>query len=165
MQGDRVMKLRWLALPVVLIAGCNASGRDVTVVTTDAQRSAASSALPTVPVDTITPGEIVPGCTPSTVGDRNVTDAEKRQLLDLYNLPRSTPSDSVRFDHRVPHALCGSDSIKDLWPEEKEASFRKDAFERAWISLVKLDPSLLPVAQACFLGDWTHCGDRLAVKP
>ncbi len=139
--------LRCLLVGAVILGSCN-----------QAAPSGAGPPIPTVPDPKLTPGAVVAGCVPSTVADRAVTEAEKKALLVAYGLPESTPSSSVRFDHRVPHALCGVDGPANLWPEATAASKVKDRFENAWINLVKLDPSMLGAAQRCFEADWTRCG-------
>lgn len=151
------MLTKALVTLALLLAGCSTPTLPTIAVDTTSPTETAAFTYPTVPNPTLTPGAVVPGCTPSTVADRAVTLAEKRDLNVAYGLPRE-PTDAERFDHRVPHALCGADGPLNLWPEAKEASKVKDRYEVAWINLVKLDPSLLGQAQACFEADWTHCG-------
>lgn len=114
-----------------------------------------------VPDDALTPGAVVPNCTYPVSAERTVTDAVRKQVRDEYHYTGPVDLAHLEIDHRVPHSICGSDDIKNLWAEVtdgvKEGGFtwnHKDDLERVVATRVRLHQITLAVAQKLFLGDW-----------
>lgn len=121
-----------------------------------------------LPDQYLTPGQIVPGCTLSTVKARAVTSAIKAAVRARYHYTGPTDLKHSEIDHRVPHSLCGADTVLNLWVELPEPgtyrtafqSNRKDELEDTiarWVHAGH-DPTghawTLVQAQKVFLADW-----------
>lgn len=146
------------AAAVVVVAGTTVA---LTTRTVPAGDTAVHAMSWPVPDDTLTPGWIVVGCTYPVTADRAVDDALRRRVRDEYHYIGPTDLASVEIDHRVPHALCGADDIRNLWPEPADgvtqSGFthnRKDDLERVIAGNVRFGKMSLQAAQQVFLGDW-----------
>lgn len=162
--------MKRILLAALLLAGCAQPAQPqglaqipttttpaVSTATIDAHRA---STWP-VPDNTLTPGEIVPGCTYPVTSTRTVTDTERKAVRDEYHYTGALTLDAVEIDHRIPHALCGADTIKNLWPEPADgvtqSGFthnRKDDLERVIALKVREKQMTLTDGQAVFRKDW-----------
>jgi hypothetical protein len=81
---------------------------------------------PRIPDQTVTPGDLCTRQDPDFDGyrykehiaycERNVTPAQKRQIYDQYNIPKSKRH-NYTIDHFIPLSIGGSNSRENLWPE------------------------------------------------
>lgn len=164
----------------VLLGGCGTGGHvvppvGVTVAPSSPSTTGSVAPSPTasptaspvaftwpVPDDILTPGAVVAGCTyPRPAADRNVSTATKHAAAVEYNYTGHAGIAYVEYDHRIPYALCGADTLPNIWPEPTggypQTAYshnRKDELEAALASKVRYHHMTLEAAQAVFLGDW-----------
>ena len=98
-----------------------------------------SAASYTAPDPAITPGVLCTAADPNFSGlaypeqipkcNRNVNDAEKIEVANLYGgIPR-TEWKNYEFDHLIPLCAGGSDDPKNLWPQPIGPAHEKDKIE------------------------------------
>lgn len=120
-----------------------------------------SSGFCTVPDPKLTPGEMDEklACVSNKERPRQVTEAEKKQILANYGYPPDTDKSTGEFDHWFPHWMGGSDGIKNIWFEPhagKFGSFAKDKVEDLLYRKVCVDKTTtLQEAKAQYLSGWT----------
>ena len=97
---------------------------------------------PTLPNPSLTPGKTDPAVTQATIQKtickknytksvRNVTEAEKKEIMKRYNLPE-TELHNVEIDHFISLDIGGSNDIENLWPqyyEPEPGARQKDVVE------------------------------------
>ena len=123
-----------------------------------------------LPNPTITPGSINPNATKEVIcvrgytsgndadGEpvRNVSDATKRKVFQLYNIDPN--SDKFEVDHLISLQLGGSNNITNLWPESyttKPLNARtKDGLENRLHALVCKGTISLQTAQHEISTNW-----------
>lgn len=113
-----------------------------------------------VPDDKLTPGSITPGCTyPRPSSQRSVLTSTKNAAAKAYNF--TGDSATVEYDHRIPFSLCGSNSLKNIWPEQYDGAPEsmfihnyKDQLELYAATEVRYHKWTLKFAQDQFKGDW-----------
>jgi hypothetical protein len=59
---------------------------------------------------------------------RNLTESAKAAVARAYGIPRKDWG-LYEFDHRIPLALGGSNSVLNIWPEPKAHAAKKDRLE------------------------------------
>lgn len=84
---------------------------------------------PRIPDRTKTPGDFCSKSNPDfkeyryeekvPICDRNVTSNRKTKIYDSYGVPKEDREDYT-IDHLIPLAIGGSNSDKNLWPQNKE---------------------------------------------
>jgi hypothetical protein len=149
---------------LVLVAGCTVPTATVQPTATQSASVSASTALDqigSVPDDNLTPGAIVPGCTYPVTAARAVPDSLKAKVRARYHYFGPTNVNVVEIDHRVPHSLCGADTLANLWVQlydgVKTTAFvhnRKDQLEDYAADQVRSGKWTLAEAQNIFLKDW-----------
>lgn len=102
------------------------------LITTTLALFAASKPHPLLPDAKLTPGVVDPRVTQRTIKTticrdgytatvRNVSTAEKRQVMQRYGLPASELS-KVEIDHYLSLEIGGSNDVRNLWPQYYEAA-------------------------------------------
>jgi len=115
-----------------------------------------------VPDGRLTPGAVKAGCTYPVTAARTVTAAVKAAVRAEYHYSGPTDILHSEIDHRIPHALCGTDGIGNLWVELPESGLHqtaythneKDRLESLLATYVRTGRMTLAAAQQVFRGDW-----------
>lgn len=99
---------------------------------------ASLASSPSVPDPTATPGALCTERDPDfwhhaypervPICKRHVTPSLRKTAFALYGIPRSRWSE-FELDHWVPLALGGSNSVRNLFPQEKAKALKKDVLE------------------------------------
>jgi hypothetical protein len=113
-----------------------------------------------------TPGEATTAtldeiCHRKTKAFRHVTDATKRQVLELYGTP---DGEVVEVDHLIPIELGGANSLINLWPQPEKPypGYKdKDRMENRLHKLVCAGKMPLAEAQKEIARDWQALYYRL----
>lgn len=162
-----------LLAAAAVLAGCTSTPTAPRAVTAPTTATATPSPSParvvwdvarTWPVENpaLTPGETVPGCTYPVTTARAVPAKVRALVLARYHYTGPTDINHMELDHKQPHALCGTDTADNLWPEmvipgyptSKYIHNPKDALEDAIASKVRHHRMTLAAAQKVFAGDW-----------
>ncbi len=130
----------------------------------------------TMPDDILTPGEVRLGLDIKTIcstkwglDKRYVTSVMKRRTFHNYGFtgykdPKCIPDKNGRsceIDHKIPRALGGADSMKNIWPQPFGGEWNahdKDRLEvRLHRRVCKTKDMELQVARDCIVKDWIEC--------
>jgi len=96
----------------------------------------------------ITPGDYI-----STPQPRLVTSSMKAKVFELYNIGLFRRI-FYTVDHLVPLELCGTNSIRNLWPQPKKEARLKDLDENRLATAVHAGKMKLADAQQEMLQLW-----------
>lgn len=95
-----------------------------------------------------------PGVAGTTRVPRDVPGAVKSRVFAEYGIGRLRRL-LYTIDHLVPLELCGTNDIRNLWPQPRLEALVKDREEAALASQVKSGALTLQEAQQRILTHWT----------
>jgi hypothetical protein len=94
---------------------------------------------------------------------RDVTEAEKRKVFELYGLDYERERSKREADHVIELAVGGANDIRNIWPQQLHLNYHgrdmgaieKDKLEKKVLAAVRAGKMSLHEAQAGLAGDWT----------
>ncbi len=151
----RFVRILTIAI-VLLLSGCTSTPKEEPSVSPIPSISSSPTSSPDDvqrPLPVVTPGVILTTnksdfCTPgwSSAHRKDLTAAEKRQLLKEYGLTSTTKV--AEWDHLISLELGGGNGTKNIWPElDLTQKTRKDKLENQLHSQVCNGAMLPAVAQ------------------